>query len=331
MILVRFMLKALIAGAALATVVPGKPTIGVHASTPQPVAAKRIALSFDDVPRGRGAFLTPDERTDRLVETFRSRNVPQPVFFLNPVRIVHFGDGIDAPKRIGAYVAAGAVLANHTDSHLHLSKVTAQAFLADVDRAEAYLKTQGAAYRPWLRFPFLDEGGPDKAKRDAVRAGLAARGMMNGYATIDGSDWHMEGLAIAARKAGKAVDMDALRALYVETHVESAEFGAALAVRALGRSPAHVLLLHETDVAGLFLGDLIDALRQKGWEIIGADEAYADPMHRERPDVAWANGTLIEQIAWEKNLPKPRWYDRNDVKVAGALFAERVLHEKAAK
>ena len=26
-------------------------------------AQKRIALSFDDVPRGRGAFFTPDERT----------------------------------------------------------------------------------------------------------------------------------------------------------------------------------------------------------------------------------------------------------------------------
>ncbi|MBQ1500131.1 MAG: polysaccharide deacetylase family protein [Sphingomonas sp.] len=323
----RFVLKAMIACIALAMVVPGKRTISVIASTP-PQAAKRIALSFDDVPRGRGAFLTPDERTARLVETFRSRHVPQPVFFLNPNRIVHFGDGIDAPKRIAAYVAAGGVLANHTNTHPKLSKVAADIFLADIDRAEAYLKTQGKAYRPWLRFPYLDEGGPDKAKRDAVRAGLAARGMMNGYATIDGSDWNMEGQAIAARKAGKAIDMDALRDLYVETHVRSADFGDELARRALGRSPAHVLLLHETDMAGLFLGDLIDALRQDGWEIIGADEAYADPMHRERPDVAWTAGTMIEQLAWEKKLAKPRWYERNDVKVANALFAERVLHEK---
>ncbi|MBL7395787.1 polysaccharide deacetylase, partial [Escherichia coli] len=155
----------------------------------------------------------------------------------------------------------------------------------------------------------------------------AARGMMNGYATIDGSDWNLEGQAIAARKAGKAIDMEALRDLYVETHVQSADFGDDLARRALGRSPAHILLLHETDMAGLFLGDLIDALRKDGWEIIGADEAYADPMHRERPDVAWTAGTMIEQIAWEKKLAKPRWYERNDVRIANALFADRVLHE----
>lgn len=325
--MLRWVLKTLIYAVALAFVVPGQRTINVIAA-PQPVAEKRIALSFDDVPRGAGAFLTPDERTARLVEIFRSRKVPQPVFFLNPVRIVHFGSGIDAPKRIAAYVAAGGVLANHTDSHPKLTKVPADYYLADIDRAAAYLKTQGKAYRPWFRFPFLDEGGPDKVKRDAVRAGLAARGLMNGYATIDGSDWNMEGQAIAAKKAGKAIDMDALRDLYVETHVQSADFGDDLARRALGRSPAHVLLLHETDMAGLFLGDLIDALRKHGWTIIGADEAYADPIHLEKPDVAWTAGTLIEQIAWEKKLPKPRWYERNDVKIANALFAERVLHEE---
>lgn len=330
MILLRVILKTLIYGIALTLVVPGQRDIGVQAA-PQPVAGKRIALSFDDVPRGAGAFLTPDERTARLVETFRSRQVPQPVFFLNPVRIVHFGSGIDAPKRIGAYVAAGGVLANHTDSHPKLSKVSADYFLADIDRAEAYLKTQGKAYRPWLRFPFLDEGGPDKAKVAAVRAGMAARGLMNGYATIDGSDWNMEGKAIAAKKAGKPIDIDALRTLYVETHVQSADFGDDLARRALGRSPAHVLLLHETDMAGLFLGDLIDALRKDGWTIIGADEAYADPIHLEKPDVAWTAGTLIEQIAWEKKLPKPRWYERNDVKIADKLFDERVLHAGEGK
>ena len=321
------MIRLLLFIAALMLAVRADPVSNAGAATP-PVAAKRIALSFDDVPRGRGAFLTPDERTARLVEIFKSRQVPQPVFFLNPNRIVHFGDGIDAPKRIAAYVAAGAVLANHTDTHPKLSKVSAEFFLADIDRAGAYLKTQGKAYRPWMRFPYLDEGGPDKAKRDAVRAGLAARGLMNGYVTIDGSDWNMEGLALAAKKAGKTIDMAALRDLYVETHVQSADFGDDLARRALGRSPAHVLLLHETDMAALFLGDLIDALRKDGWEIIGADQAYADPIHLERPDVAWTAGTLIEQIAWEKKLPKPRWYERNDLKIANPLFAERVLHEE---
>ena len=40
-----------------------------------------------------------------------------------------------------------------------------------------------AESRSWFRFPYLDEGAGDKEKRDAVRAGLAERGLVNGYVT----------------------------------------------------------------------------------------------------------------------------------------------------
>ena len=140
----------------------------------------------------------------------------------------------------------------------------------------------------------------------------------------------MEGLARDAKKAGKPIDMAALRDLYVETHVESADFSDKLAIRTLGRSPAHVLLLHETDVAALFVGELIKALRADGWEIITPDEAYADPIYAAEPDTPFANGTLSEMLAWEKGITGPRWYERNDVKIADALFRERVLHEATA-
>jgi peptidoglycan-N-acetylglucosamine deacetylase len=324
------MIRLLLFIAALMLAVRADPVSNAGASTP-PQAAKRIALSFDDVPRGPGAFFTPDERTRRLLAVLKLRRAPQVAFFINPSRITAFGAGNGAAHRIAAYIAAGNVVADHTDTHPHLSQISAEAFLADIDRAEAWMRTQGKARRPWMRYPFLDEGGPDKAKVAAVRAGLAARGLQNGYVTIDGSDWNMEALAVAAKKAGKPIDMAALRDLYVETHVQSADFGDALAIRALGRSPAHVLLLHETDMAALFLGDLIDALRADGWEIVSADAAYADPIHTAKPDVPWTAGTLIEQLAWEKKLPAPRWYERNDTKIADPLFARRVLHEKAAQ
>jgi hypothetical protein len=34
-------------------------------------------------------------------------------------------------------------------------------------------------------------------------------------------------------------------------------------------------------------------------------------------------------MAWEKGIPAPRWYDRDDLSVVDALFARRVLHETA--
>jgi peptidoglycan/xylan/chitin deacetylase (PgdA/CDA1 family) len=312
---------------ALMFVVRADPIANVDAAVP-PEQKKLIALSFDDVPRRRGAFLTPQQRGEKLLAILRDKHVEQAAFFLNPAQMTEFGDTLGAHDRIKAYVAAGHVIANHTNTHPHLSGVSAADFLANVDAAEAWLSKQ-PGHRPWMRFPYLDEGGKDAAKRDAVRAGLKARGMMNGYVTVDGSDWNMEQLTADAVKAGRKIDMAALRDLYVGTHVQSAEFSDALMVRTLGRSPAHVLLLHETDLAALFLGDLIDALRKQGWEIITADGAYADPIHSAEPDVPSSNGTRTEALAWEKGITGKRWYDRNEMNIANPLFRERVLHEEA--
>jgi len=291
-----------------------------------PATGKRIAITFDDIPRGPGAFLSQEERTRRLIAALRAARVGQAAFFVNPGFLAN-PERVGGEARIAAYVAAGHVLANHSFSHRSLNVTPADAYLADIDKAEAWLKGREGR-RPWFRFPYLHEGGPDKAKRDAVRAGLKARGLRNGYVTIDASDWNMEQLAIDARKAGKRIDMDALRDLYVESHVEAAEFYDGLARRTLGRSPAHVMLLHETDLAALYIDDLVAALRRAGWTIVSADEAFADPISTAEPDVPSAQGTLTEALAWEKGLPAPRWYERNQIDLANRLFAERVLKER---
>jgi peptidoglycan/xylan/chitin deacetylase (PgdA/CDA1 family) len=291
----------------------------------EPAAAKRIALTFDDVPRAPGAFYSLEERSRRLIRALRDARVRQAAFFVIP-GFLQNPERAGGERRIADYVRAGHVIANHSFSHRNLIAISAEDYLADVDRAEEWLRDR-AGRRPWFRFPFLGEGGTDRAKRDAVRAGLAARGLRNGYVTVDASDWHMEQLTVDAVRAGKRIDMDALRGLYVETHVEAAEFYDELARRAIGRSPAHVLLLHETDLAAMFIGDLVAALRMRGWTIVTADEAYFDPLREAMPDVPVARGTLTEALAWERGLPPPRWYERNNTRLAAALFHQRVLHE----
>ncbi|MEY4952874.1 MAG: hypothetical protein RL299_1298 [Pseudomonadota bacterium] len=295
------------------------------ASTPA-LADKRIALSFDDVPRARGGFLTPDERARRIIAAQRSTRAPQAVFFVVPGQIGS-GDGLGGERRIAAYVRAGNVIANHSWSHQHLSKIGALAYLADIDKADAWLRPR-PGFRPWFRFPFLDEGGKDKGRRDTVRAGLAARGLMNGYVTAESSDWYLESLASEARAAGKPMDMTALGRLYVTWHVEAADFADEMLKKTTGRQPAQVLLLHETDLAALYLADLIRGLRKQGWTIISADEAYADPLRLEIPDAPSANGTLAEALAWQKGLPSPRWYTYNNTQLAKQVFDSEVLGVK---
>ncbi len=291
------------------------------------LASKRIALSFDDVPRKAGAFFTQEERSQRLIAALRQSKVRQAVFFVNPGKLEN-PDSAGGETRISAYVAAGHLIANHSFSHPHLRQLTAAEYLADIDKGEAWLKGR-PGYRPWFRFPYLFEGGDDKTKRDDVRAGLAARGLRNGYVTVDGNDWHLEQLTIDAAKVGKPMDMGALRRLYLQMHLSAVDYHERMARGTLGRSPAHMLLLHETDLAALFIGDLVTELRRDGWTIISADTAYRDPLGKAFPDVPFAAGTLTGSLAWEKNIDpplSPLWMGES---VISHLFERRVLKETA--
>src|SRR5690606_25473428 len=139
--------------------------------------------------------------------------------------------------------------------------------------------------------------GRDLARRDAMRAALAQRELINAYVTIDNYDWHIDGLAARAVSEGREISQGALRDLYVETLVGAANFDEAMALDTPGRSPAHVLLLHETDIAAMFMADLVSALRADGWTIVTMDEAYRDPIAQVEPDTLFLGGGRLSAIA----------------------------------
>jgi peptidoglycan/xylan/chitin deacetylase (PgdA/CDA1 family) len=287
-------------------------------------AQKRIALSFDDVPRQAGAFFTPDARARELIAALRRGRVAQAGFFVTTGNLEKPA-GAGGEARIRAYARAGHVIANHSHSHLWLHRTEARDYVADLDRAAAWLKGR-PGYRPWFRFPFLDEGRRDLAKRDAVRAALRERGLRNAYVTVDNYDWHLDGLANQAKREGRPMDMEALRRLYVETLVGAANFTDAVAVEASGRSPAHVLLLHETDLAAMFVDDLAAALKADGWEVIPIDEAYRDPIAAAEPDTWFLNAGRVAALAHLKGRePRTLMHERTDEAVLTRLFNERVL------
>lgn len=287
-------------------------------------AQKRIALSFDDVPRHAGGFFTPDVRTTRLIAALRKARVEQAAFFVTPGNLEK-PDGKGGEARIARYVRAGHAIGNHSYSHLWLSRTPASTYIADIDRATAWLKDR-PGYRPWFRFPFLDEGRRDLAKRAEVRAALAARGLSNGYVTIDNYDWHIDALANKAKRAGEPIDIKALRDLYVETLVGAANFYDRVALDALGRQPIQILLLHETDLNAMFIGAVVEGLRKAGWEIVSMDEAYRDPIAKREPDGWFTNGGRVAALAQDAGrAPRDLIDPRTDETVLTELFAARVL------
>jgi peptidoglycan/xylan/chitin deacetylase (PgdA/CDA1 family) len=285
--------------------------------------AKRIAISFDDIPRHAGGFMTPDERTVRLIAGLAEAGVEQAAFFVTTGNLEDdYGKGGEA--RIRAYVAAGHVIANHSHSHSWLWNGDAEAYIADLDRAEAWLADKPGK-RSWYRFPYLDEGR-DPARRDALRAALRERGLVNGYVTVDLWDWAIDNLASKALADRRAIDLAALGAFYVETIVRGADFFDRTARATLGRSPAHVLLLHETDLNALFIADVVAGLEADGWTIVTMDEAYRDPIARVEPDTLHLGGGRINALAAAAGRdPEGLAYERNDEAELARLFDQRVI------
>jgi peptidoglycan/xylan/chitin deacetylase (PgdA/CDA1 family) len=258
----------------------------------------------------------------------RRAGVRQAAFFVNPGHLEQpWGPGGEV--RIARYVRAGHVVANHSYSHPSLSRVGAEAFLADIDRATAWLRDR-PGYRPWFRYPFLDEGTrasqPDLAVRDAVRAGLVQRRLLNGYVTVDSYDWYLDFLAGQARTAGRELDMAALRDLFVQIVVETAEFQDRLARETLNRRPVQVMLMHEADVTTLFLADAVRALRARGWRVATMDEAYRDPIARVTPETRYLGGGRLTAIAAAAGrAPRDLAPPLNEEPEILRLFNERVL------
>lgn len=228
----------------------------------------------------------------------------------------------DGRQRLRMYQDAGHVLANHSHSHPMLRLVGAEAFLADIDEAEARLAHYSDVAR-YFRFPFLEEGTAGIEQRDAVRAGLAQRRLVNGYVTVDTYDWFMAALFAEAISAGHEPHLNVTCDVYTSVLLDNIEFYDEIARDVLGRSPAHVLLLHENDLAALCVGGLAGALGAAGWQIVPALEAYADPIALREPDTFFLGQGRVAALAHEAGwLPDNLVHESEDELYLRELFIE---------
>ena len=285
------------------------------------IHAGEIAITIDDAPRGSKELLTGEERTKKLIESLKRAEVPDVIFFIKTSNINE-----KSKKRLQSYIEAGFHIANHSHSHYWTNRVSLDTYLEDITKAHDIL-SKFDNFSPFYRYPFLDEGR-NRETRDKIREHLAKLGYKNGYVTVDNYDWHMDTLLQQALKEGKKVDFKKLKKVYVESLWESIAFYDNIAKQVLGRSPKHVLLLHENDLAALFIADLVAHIRSKGWKIISPQDAYSDPISKTIPDVLFNNQGRIAAIAREKGFEKRRLvHESEDMNYLEELFKKNEVFE----
>ncbi|MFS8084201.1 MAG: polysaccharide deacetylase, partial [Acidobacteriota bacterium] len=175
------------------------------------------------------------------------------------------------------------------------SQITAMDYEQDILRAEEILK-DFKHFRKIFRYPVLKEGDT-AVKRDHVRAFLKQHGYRIGHVTIDNSDWIVDQRLTARLQKDPNADIKPYRDFYLEHMWDRAQYYDALGKRVLGRPVKHTILMHFNLLNGLFLGDLIEMFKSKGWQLIDAAEAFRDPVFRVEPKILPAGESIVWALA----------------------------------
>ena len=277
--------------------------------------AQSVCLSFDDGPDiTQTEPMTPSERNAALLIALNAKKVSS-ILFVAGVRV----DSKEGLALVRDWGEAGHLIANHTYSHGYFpaKKWPLEAFEADTLKNEALLKGF-PNYTRLFRFPFLKEGDT-KEKRDGFRQFLKAHDYRVGCVSIDASDWYYDQRLRAWLKAHPKADPALFKKPYLDHLWGRAQYYDGLSNRVLGRSVKHVLLLHHNLINALFISDVIELFREKGWEIIDPMKAFADPVYAREPKVLPAGESILWSLAKQRGVKGLRYPAEDDVYEAPLL------------
>jgi len=118
-----------------------------------------------------------------------------------------------------------------------------------------------------------------------------------GHVTIDNSDWIVDQRLKVRLQKDPNADTKPYRDFYLEHMWDRAQYYDALGQRVLSRPVKHTILTHFNLLNGLFLGDLLEIIKSKGWQLIDAEEAFADPVFQAEPKILPAGESIVWSLA----------------------------------
>jgi len=278
----------------------------------------KVALTFDDLPLN-GTLPLGAKQSDfarDTIKVLKKHRIPPSYGFINATQLERNPDGA---KALQIWVDGGHPLANHTYTHLDLTKNSAEDFQREILRNEPALellmpegrKVGGGTHDwRWFRYPYLHEGDTLE-KRRAVRAFLAGNGYRIAQTTLDFGDYYWNSAYARCWLRKDEASIEWLKESYRTAAREFTRFEVQNSRAVFGRDIHHVMLLHLGAFSSHILPDLFRILDEEGFEIVTLEEAQKDPAYDYDPDVADPRGgTLTElgmkakNIAWPANTPQ---------------------------
>lgn len=265
---------------------------------------RRIAISFDDLPWANLDPTTPlpaqgtvppriADGSARLLQALKDTGTPA-IGFVNCARLLAQGQSRqDRVAMLDAWLDAGLELGNHTATHVDLHKVGLPAYEGDIldcDRTLRPLLTKRGQQPRWFRPPYLRTGRTleDKA---ALHAFLAEHGYRLAPVTVTNSDWIWAAAYVKALDSGDAATQQKLRTEYVQYLLRMVGYFEQRSIKLLGYALPQSMLLHANALNADTYPEFVSALRARGYEFVGIEQAMHDAAYQRADEFTGALGT----------------------------------------
>lgn len=257
-------------------------------------SATEISFTMDDPEVTESPLFSVVERNHRILKAF-SRHKIKGALFVCGMRI----DNPEGKILLQNWDSNGHIIANHSYSHRYYHSTT----LSFEDYKNDFLKVDSLInfyknFTRLYRFPYLKEGDTVE-KRDSMRNALREHGYNQGYVTIDASDWYVDARMRDRLKSDPQADLTAYKNFYLKHMWQRAVFYNDLSKKIFGREIKHTILIHHNLLNALFLNDLMDMFKNKGWNLISAGEAFTEPVFKSEPKILPAGESIVWALAKE--------------------------------
>ncbi len=232
---------------------------------------REIAITIDDLPLVASKMDTAGnqqratERFNKIIEALTENKVPATGFVIA---------GAIAKGQwafLEQFRKAGFEVGNHTYSHYNLNQMSAEKYIADLDRADKIL-TPLLTTPKYFRYPYLAEGS--KTTKPKVLNYLNEKNYVIAPVTIDSKDFRFNEQLYHVPYRAREAYINKLKPRYL-AYIWDQTLRAEQ--RAKGQPVKQILLIHANLLNSYALGDIIQMYKKNGYTFITLTEALKNP------------------------------------------------------
>ncbi len=276
----------------------------------QAQSTKKMTITIDDLP-----MVTLEEDDSMrlqmnldLLSHLSEYEVPA-IGFVNEKKLFN-NDGQLVPIRkqmLIEWMEAGFELGNHTYSHPDYNALESEAFFEEVMKGEVITRPLVHHYNQELKYfrhPYLHRGNtPEKV--EVLENFLSEKGYIEAPVTIDNSEWIFARAYELALRRNQRLMASRIGDAYVDYMLDKTNYYESNAQELFGRDISQTLLIHDNFLNAAYLGRLLRALSQSGYEFISLKEALEDPAYDSEDTTSLRAGiTWLHRWAITKKVDK---------------------------